>query len=213
MISARRPMGDTTRELCLLGTGTFATEVAEWAQDAGWTIAGLVELRDASRVGGLVSGWSVLAPDAIAPGAQVLIAAGGDRQGHRPRLRAAGWRAATVVHPRAHVSPSARLGPGCIVAPGAVVGAETVIGEHTLVSRGALVGHHVQVGGFVSLFPGSNVGGNVTVGDAVSIGIGAVVVNAISVGEGATVAAGAVVVRPIPERARVQGVPAREYRP
>jgi len=204
-------MQDTARELYLAGTGTFAIEVAEWAQDAGWTVAGLFELHDRSRVGGRVRGWPVLAPDAVPSGTQALIAAGGSRRAHRAALSPEGWRAASVVHPRAHVSPSARLEDGCIVAPGAVIGAETIVGAHTLISRGVLIGHHVRVGDFVSLMPGSNVGGNATVGDESSVGMGAVVVDAITVGVGATVAAGAVVVRPVTGGARVQGVPAREY--
>jgi len=51
------------------------------------------------------------------------------------------------------------------------------------------------------------------VGDRTSVGMGAVLVNAIRVGTDATIAAGAVVVRPVADGARVQGVPARGYRP
>jgi sugar O-acyltransferase (sialic acid O-acetyltransferase NeuD family) len=205
-------MARQSKELYLAGTGTFGAEVAEWAQDAGWTVAGLIELRDRPHVGARARGRPVLAPEMLPAGAPVLIAAGGDRRAHRVQLSSDGLRAVTIVHPRAHVSPSARLAAGCIVAPGAVIGAETVVGEHTLVSRGALIGHHVRVGDFVSLLPGSNIGGNAEVGDRTSVGMGAVIINAISVGADAIIAAGAVVIRPVAAGARVQGVPAREYR-
>jgi sugar O-acyltransferase (sialic acid O-acetyltransferase NeuD family) len=200
-----------SRELYLAGTGSFAVEVAEWARDAGWTIAGLIELLDRSRVGTVTAGRPVVACDSPPSGARAVIALGGSRSEHHSRLEG-GWQAATVVHPRAHISPSARLGAGCIVAPGAVVGAETVIGEHALVSRGALVGHHVSIGAFVSLLPGVNVGGHVEMGNRATIGMGAVITNGTRIGADATVAAGAVVLSEVASGSRVQGVPAREYR-
>jgi sugar O-acyltransferase (sialic acid O-acetyltransferase NeuD family) len=205
--SVKRP----SRELYVAGSGSFAVEVAEWAHDAGWTVVGLIELFDRSRVGAEVAGRPVVTSDSPPAGACAIIALGGSRSEHHSCL-GDGWQAATVVHPRAHVSPSARLGAGCIVAPGAVVGAETVIGEHTLISRGALVGHHVRIGPFVSLLPGVNVGGHVEMGSRATIGMGAVVTNGTSVGVEATVAAGAVVLRDVAAGSRVQGVPAREYR-
>jgi hypothetical protein len=39
------PVYPTARELYLAGTGSFAVEVAEWAQDAGQAVVGLIELR------------------------------------------------------------------------------------------------------------------------------------------------------------------------
>jgi acetyltransferase EpsM len=203
---------EPARDLYLAGTGTFAMEVAEWAQDAGWTVSAMLELRDLSCVGSTVSGRPVLAPEHLPAGAHAVIAAGGARWQHYERLREIDLSAPTLVHPRAHVSSTARLAAGCIVGPGAVVGAETAIGEHTLVARGALIGHHVRIGRFVSLLPGANVGGNAELGDRVTVGMGAVVVNALAVGAEATIAAGAVVVRPVVDGARVQGVPAREFR-
>jgi len=199
------------RDLYLAGTGSFAREVAEWAEDTGWRVAGLVELVDEARVGTLVGGHSVVAATALPAGSATVIAAGGDRSVHHASLAAARWRAATVVHPRAHVSSSAVIAPGCIVAPGAVIGAEAHLGEHTLVSRGALVGHHARTGRFVSLLPGANLGGNAAVGDRSVVAMGAVIVNSTTVGEDVTVAAGAVVVRDVHDSARVQGVPAKEY--
>jgi sugar O-acyltransferase (sialic acid O-acetyltransferase NeuD family) len=199
--------------LYLAGSGSLAVEVAEWAADAGWEIAGLVELVDASRAGMRVGGHAVVAVDALPPGAGAVVAAGGRRRAHWSALARAGCVPATVVHPAAHVSASATLGAGCIVAPGVVIGASTVVGEHALVSRGALVGHHDVVGAFVSLMPGANVAGNVTLGDDTTVGMGAVVVDHLRIGAGAIVAAGAVVLRDVPDGARVQGVPARRYEP
>jgi acetyltransferase EpsM len=205
--------GRRSDSLYLAGSGSFAVEVAEWARDAGWTVAGVVELLDPSRVGGVVAGMPVIAPEQAPAGALAAIAAGGSRAEHWLRVEDHGWKPATIVHPAAHVSPTAKLGAGCVVAPGAVVGADTAIGSHTLVSRGALLGHHAHVGDFVSLMPGVNIGGHTEIGDRTTVGMGAVIVNTTTVGADAIVAAGALVLGDIRVGARVQGLPAREYAP
>ena len=200
----------TLDELHIAGTGSFALEVVEYATDAGWRVAGLIELMDDERVGTAIHGLPVR--DGAAPGVAV-IGAGGDRNAIWAPLAGNGWQAATVRHPTAHVSPSARLAPGCVIAPAAVVAAASELGEHVLVGRGALVGHHSRLADGVVLNPGANVAGHVEIGAGSTIGMGAVVADHVTIGEGALVAAGAVVVRDVPAGARVQGVPARAFEP
>ncbi len=207
-----RPSAPCERGLLYLaGSGSFAVEVAEWAHDGGWEVAGLIELLDASRAGSLVADIPVLSPARAPAGGVAVIAAGGSRAQHWGQLEEHGWKAATVVHPAAHVSPTATLAAGCVVAPGTVIGAQAVIGSHTLVSRGSLIGHHAHIGEFVSLMPGVNIGGHTEIGDRTIVAMGAVVVNTTTIGADATVAAGALVLRDIRAGTRVQGLPAREY--
>jgi sugar O-acyltransferase (sialic acid O-acetyltransferase NeuD family) len=193
------------------GTGSFALEVIEYARASGQEVAGLVELLDPARIGSEAHGLEVVGPDAE-PGTAV-VGMGGERLELWSLLAGHGWRAGTVVHPAAHVSPSASLAEGCIVGPKAVVGAGAALGRHALVARGALIGHHTRVGDGAVLNPGVNVGGNASIGEAAVLGIGAIVVNGVEIGAGAIVAAGAVVVRPVAPATRVQGVPARVFSP
>jgi sugar O-acyltransferase (sialic acid O-acetyltransferase NeuD family) len=205
-------VADAERTLHVAGTGSFAAEVAEFARDAGFVVAGLIELLDASRVGGTRHGLPVVAADAPpAAGALAVIGAGGDRLAHWARLAPHGWSAATVVHSRAHVSPSARLSAGCVVGPLAVIGAESELDAHVLLGRGALVGHHATLGPGSVVNPGANLAGHTWLGAGVLVGMGAVVTDHVSVGDGAIVAAGAVAVRDVDAGTRVQGVPARPY--
>jgi sugar O-acyltransferase (sialic acid O-acetyltransferase NeuD family) len=206
---------DRDHELYVFGAGWFAVEVAGWAEESGWSVAGLVELLDPARVGSLHGGYAVVDPSSV-PRDAVALAVGGRDFAPREVWSLAnrlGCLAGTVIHPTAHVAVSATVGPGAIVGPGAVIGAGSIAREHAFLSRGTLVGHNVTIGPFARVQPGANVAGHVQLGADVTVGMAGVIVEHVSVGEGATVAAGAVVLRDVPSQTRVQGVPARAYAP
>lgn len=204
---------DGDNQLYIFGAGWFAVEIAGWAEESGWSVAGLVELLDPGRVGSRHGEYEVVDARSV-PQAAMAIAAGGRDHARRDAWSLAerrGCLAGTVVHPTAHVAESATVGAGAILAPGVVVGAGSVARAHALLSRGTLVGHNVTIGPFARLQPGANVGGHVQLGADATVGMAGVVVEHASVGEGAIVAAGAVVLRDVPPYTRVQGVPARVY--
>ena len=177
-------------EIFIAGTGSFAVEIADWAQAAGYRIAGLVELFDDSRIATTRHGFEVSGPEVVPAGAQVVLGFGGSRRAGWERLDACGWSARALVHPSAVLAADVRVEDGATIGPLAVVGTASVIGGNALVSRGALVGHHVDVGAFSVLNPGANIGGNTTIGEDVFVGIGATVVNGRTIGDGAVIAAG-----------------------
>jgi sugar O-acyltransferase (sialic acid O-acetyltransferase NeuD family) len=195
------------------GTGSFALEVAEWAQASGLRVAGLIELMDSDRVGTERHGLPVIAVAPRPPAGRAVIGAGGDRRAHWAAVAEHGWEPVAVVHPRAWLSPSVRIGAGVVVGPNATLGAATQIGDHVLVNRGALIGHHVRLEAGAVVNPGANIAGHARIGRGATIGLGGVVADHVDVGVGAVVAAGAVVVRPVAAGQRVQGVPARAWTP
>ena len=78
------------------------------------------------------------------------------------RLRNAGLELATVIHPRAIVSPSAIVGTGSAIMAGAIVGTDAVLGEGVIVNCGAVVDHHCKVEDFGHLgVSGAMAGGSV----------------------------------------------------
>lgn len=200
------------REIHAAGTGSFALEIVEYAREAGFSVAGLVELIDEQRIGTEIHGLPVASGD-NGGGASVVIALGGDRLSYWDELAGHGWTPVAVVHPRAQVSASATVAPGAVIGPSAVIGAAAELGPHVLVGRGALVGHHTVVEAGATLNPGANVAGNARVGQGAVIGMGALVSNGIEIGPDAVVAAGAVVVKSVEAETRVQGVPARVFSP
>jgi acetyltransferase EpsM len=200
--------------LAVLGTHTFAEEVADLVEQIGeHEVVAFVENWDRERTGRTLAGRPVIWVDELEPHAgewSAVCAIGSpERRAYVDQVAAMGVEFATVVHPTAVIAPSAKLGAGCIVSPGVVVAAHTRIGRYVILNRGVLVGHHTQVGDCVTLSPAANVAGCVEIGDGAYIGMGATVIDRRTVGAGALVAAGAVVVRDVPAAARVQGVPAR----
>lgn len=61
------------------------------------------------------------------------------------QLRISGFELATVVHPKAMVSPRALLGDGVAVMAGAIVGTEAQLGQGVIVNSGSVVDHHARV--------------------------------------------------------------------
>ncbi len=53
---------------------------------------------------------------------------------------------ATLVHPKAVISPSAVIGECCIIEAGAVISTDVKIGRGTIVMANAVVGHNATVG-------------------------------------------------------------------
>ena len=193
-------------------TGSYAAEIAEYAEAAGFQVKGLIEMVDPDRVGTIIHGYPVIG---VTPppyvDARVVVASVADRAALSETLTNYGWVTTTVVHPLTYVSPTVEIAEDCIVGPAAAISARTTLAAHALVGRGAILGHHVSIGVGAVISPGVNIAGNVQVGAGATIGIGATVINGLSIGEQATVAAGSVVVRDVASGMRVQGERAREY--
>lgn len=205
----------TERELFVVGTRTFAAEVAGFAEEIGFRVAGLLEPYDRERVGQTIHGFPVSWLEETQPqGRQAVVGTGEtERRPIAERLQAAGWQPATLVHPRAHVAATSTVGSGAVVAPGVVIGAYSEIGDYAVVGRGTLVGHHTRIGPFVSLGPGANVAGNVTIDADGFIGMAAVVRDHVTIGRASIVAMGALVLGDVAAETQVRGVPARPHAP
>ena len=203
----------TSGALHVAGTRTFAAEVVDCARDAGLSVAGLLEPDDPERVGSTIHGLPVGAIENLPGGSPSAIVGTGEleRRVIVARLKAAGWRVATFVHPTAHVAPSATVEEGVLVSPGVIVGAAATIGAHAVVGRGSLVGHHTVLEEFSTLGPGANVAGNVLVRADSVLGMGAVVRDHVTIGAAAVVAMGAVVLKDVPDGVQVRGLPARPH--
>ncbi|MCI0549163.1 MAG: acetyltransferase [Candidatus Rokubacteria bacterium] len=202
------------RELVILGGGGHALVVAEAALAAGNSLAGFLDddpfaplwtgSPKAPRLGGMD------ALDLLRDPARGWIIGVGDLDLRRALIaRLEGLPgAASVIHPRASVSPSASIGGGTFIGPGAVVHTRARIGEHAIINSGAIVEHECVIGANAHVAPGAALAGRASVGPDTLVGLGARVLPGVAIGARCIIGAGAVVVEDVPDERIAAGVPA-----
>lgn len=206
--------------IILLGAGGHARVVAEAACLSGLTIAGYVapEAASGDDVGmlGPYLGDDGALPALLQGAACIALAIGFvNSVGALRRGRMLGGvpaeKLATIVHPRAIISPSARLGVGSFVAAGAILGVRCRTESGVILNTGAVVDHDCRLGANCHVATGARVTGGVVIGRNVLIGAGATIRQGVSIADGAVIGVGAVVVRDVAAGVTVVGVPARPF--
>ncbi len=151
------------------------------------------------------------------PEALVVVAIGSPQTRERvaARAAAAGFRGATLVHPRVERSRWLEIGEGTVICAGSILTTNIRLGAHVQINLDCTLGHDVVMGDYATLAPGVHLSGYVQLGRRVYVGTGAVIINGdgsapLVVGDDAVIGAGACVIRPVPPGATVVGVPAKE---
>jgi acetyltransferase EpsM len=201
-------------KLIILGTHTFAEEVADLVADGSeYELVAFGENWDRTRCDGALQGLPVIWIDALGALAatHVAVCAIGTtrRAAFVEQVEAMGFRFATIRHPTARVSRTSTVGAGSILSAGVIVAAHAAIGRHVIVNRGTLIGHHTTIGDGVTISPGANIAGRVTIGAGVYVGMGAIVLDSLKIGNGSVIGAGSLVAQDVPDRVQVIGAPAR----
>lgn len=156
--------------LLVVGAGGHGRSVAEAAELSGqFEVVGFLD--DSLPTVEPVLGVPVLGTVAStahhrAAAEQAIVAIGNNvvREKLMQQLAAAGFDLATVVHPRAIVSPRAVLGKGSVVMAGAIVGTEARLGVGSVVNCGAVVDHHAIVEDFGHLGVNASMAGGTVLG-------------------------------------------------
>lgn len=180
-----------------------------------WRCIGFVDDTPA-KIGTTQFGIPVFDRSALAANPQAyVLAVLGSPLSYRSRQKAieglgvAPERFATVIHPRACVSPLARIGHNTLVMAGVVMTSNCTVGNHICILPNTVVHHDVTIGDWSLIGSGVSLTGSVTVGSTCYIGSASAIMNNVHIGEGALVGIGTNVIRNVPAGAKVVGNPAR----
>lgn len=140
-----------------------------------------------------------------------FIIASGEPAGRKTlfeKIKAAGYRLATVISPWATVSPGATLGEGCIVLD-SVASVDVTVCENVMINSRVIIGHDAVVGAHSVLSANCFLGGKARLGECVYMAPGSMTKDRVMVGDSAIVSLGAVVLRNVRPNAIMLGNPAR----
>lgn len=202
----------------IVGAGGHGRVIADALLAEGRPVLGFTD-NDATSWGTMRCGAPVLGNDDVLqqhPPQTVLLANGLGttrvstlRRDVFLKLKAQGYRFASVVHPSAMVSPQARIEEGAQIMARAVVQTGSCVAANAIINTGTIVDHDCSIGAHTHVATGAILSGGVAVGENCHIGAGATIIQGVTLGDHCLVAAGAVVVRDAAARSRLAGVPAR----
>lgn len=118
-------------------------------------------------------------------------------------------RFATVVHPKASVSPLAVIGHNVVLMAGVVVTSNAVLGNHLCVLPNAVIHHDVRIDDYCLIGAGTTIAGYTHIGRNCYLGSGSRVINNVRIGDAALVGMGTNVISDVAARSKVVGNPAR----
>lgn len=118
-------------------------------------------------------------------------------------------RFASLIHPKASVSPFAQIGRNVLIMAGAVVTSNATIGNHVCILPNSVVHHDSSVGEYTLIGSNVTIAGHTRVGKSCYIGSGVSVINGITIGDSCLVGMATNVLKSLPSHSKVVGNPAR----
>jgi sugar O-acyltransferase (sialic acid O-acetyltransferase NeuD family) len=177
-------------KLLIVGAGGHGRSVAEavLAADDYQLIGFVDDSPGLAKVWGLPVLGDTADVSAYRPQAECALVAMGNnalRETLSDKLLAAGFELATVVHPRAIVSPRAEIGLGSAIMAGAIVGTEARLGSGVIVNSGAVVDHQAQVHDYGHLGVNACMAGGSVLGRSAWMQAGSALGYGVSIADGA----------------------------
>lgn len=211
-------MTPSDQQIAVYGASGFGREVAWLAQECGYAVVSFID-DDETKWGKVINDIPVMGLDETRqrfPDIYVVSGIGlpKTRELLMTKAARAGFKFATLIHPRVEKSGWIDVGEGTVICAGNILTVNIVLGKHVQINLDCTIGHDVIMGDYATLAPGVHISGCVHLGKRVYIGTGAVVINGtqeepLVIGDDAIVGAGACVIRPVPPGVTVVGVPAR----
>lgn len=125
------------------------------------------------------------------------------------KVKDAGLRLVTLIHPGIYVDETTIIGEGTVVAEGVTITANVEIGDNVYIQPHAMIGHDIKIGSHTVIGSNCHIGGGDVIGERVFMGFLSGVTDHISIGSDSIISAGAIVFRELPEAVIAIGNPAR----
>jgi sugar O-acyltransferase (sialic acid O-acetyltransferase NeuD family) len=206
------------KKLIVVGAGGHARILMDTAEDAGYTIYGIIDIHYDGQEERILN-YPVLGDFSLLNGFDpekfILALAIGDnskRATYFNKSHTHDFQIATIIHPTAIVSKNAELDTGVFIGSGAIINAKAKIGKNTIVNTGAIIEHEVDIGNHAHIGPGSRIAGRVRIGDQTFVGIGTSIIDKICVGDNVIIGAGSVILNDIEPDSTVVGVPGKKIK-
>lgn len=163
--------------ILIYGSKEFAQTVAELVRHCGHELVGMIDDYNAGAhiLGGLSEVSQAYPPSAYAMALGIGYSDLPARWGAWQRIRALGYRAPPLVHPRAYVADSATVGEGGMVMAGAIVDVRVTLADLVVVWPGACINHDSFIAENSFISPNVTVCGSVKVGRDSFIGAACVI--------------------------------------
>ena len=118
-------------------------------------------------------------------------------------------RYASVIHPKAVVSPLATVGYNTLIMAGVVITANAIIGNHVCILPNSVIHHDSSIGDYTLIGSNVSIAGNTRIGKFCYVGSGTSIINNIIVGDNALIGMGANVIRSVNPNSKIAGNPAK----
>lgn len=190
------------QNLILIGGGGHCKSCIDVIeQENKYKIFGILDM--AEKVGQKVLGYKIIGSDSdilnyVKKGCSFLITVG---QINSPQVRVNIFEKlkkhnaeiATIVSPRAYVSPFAYIGEGSIVMHDALVNTEAKVGENCIINTKVLLEHETVVSDNCHIAVGAVVAGGSEIGKNSFVGANSTIVQGVKVPENSFIKAGSLV--------------------
>lgn len=197
-----------TERLHIIGSGGHAKVIVELAESLGHEIKGIYDT-DQSKIGNSFMGYIIKDQNELKDNALRVIAIGNNQI--RKKLNSKNHRYATLIHPKALISPSSSIKEGSVVFKGAIIQASTCIGRHVIINTGAKVDHDCQIQDYVHIAPGCTLCGDVVIEELNFLGVSSTVAPQVFIAKENMIAAGSTVNKDIKSNHKLwAGSPAME---
>lgn len=118
-------------------------------------------------------------------------------------------RFATVIHPKASVSPLAKIGKNVLIMAGVVITSNVIIEDHVCILPNTVIHHDTVVGKYTLIGSNVTIAGNVSIDENCYIGSGSKIINGVTIGAFTLIGLGTSVIKSLPSNVKVVGNPAR----